>query len=428
MIGITSILIFFILLLLRTPVSVAIGTAGFWGIFLSKYPLKMLILIMQDIVENINYLPIIFFILVGHIANATKLSERMFDFATSAVGHFKGGLAHANILASMIFAGVSGSGIADCAGLGIIEIKAMTDRGYDLDFSAAVSIASSIVGPIIPPSITLVIYALLANVSVGKMLVAGLIPGIFIGISMMILVFYLSASGRVYAPTAPKQSLKTQYSCFKRNFTALLAPLILLSGFFLGVISPSESGAFAIFYIIVIALFRRDATLKEILRKGFGPSLLATAQIMFILCTASAFCWVLTREQIYLNIGELIINLTRGNKYLFWLLVNLFYLVNGCFIPGIATMVITIPIWAPLLPIFNIDPVQFGVVIIFNDMIGMLTPPVGSGIFIMMSISKVKYEKLIRSAVPFIIELYLALIILILFPIITTFLPNLLFK
>jgi len=428
MAGIIAILIFFTLFLLRTPVSVALGTAGFLGIFLIKYPWKMLILIMQNVVENINYLSIIFFILVGNIANAAKLSERMFDFAMSVVGHFKGGLAQANILASMIFAGVSGSGIADCAGLGVIEVKAMTDRGYKLDFSAAVSIASSVVGPIIPPSITLVIYAVLANVSVGKMLVAGLIPGIFIGISLMILVYYLSASGRVYAPTIPKQSLKTQYSSFKRNFTALLAPLILLSGFFLGVISPSESGALAIFYIVVVALFRRNATLKEILRKGFGSGLVPIAQIIFILCTASAFCWVLTREQIYINIGEFVINLTHGNKYIFWLLVNLFYLVNGCFIPGIGTMVITIPLWAPLLPMFNIDPVQFGVVIIFNDMIGMLTPPIGSGIFIMMSISKVKYERLIRSAVPFIIDLYLALIILILFPSITTFLPNLLFK
>jgi len=428
MMGIGAVLLFLILISLRTPVATGLGITAFLSVFLAKYPGKILILIMQNTLENVNYLAIVLFILVGNIANATKLSERIFDFAISLVGHVKGGLAQANILASMVFAGMSGSGIADCAGLGIIEIKVMTDYGYKKDFSAAVTAASSVVGPIIPPSITLVIYGVLANVSIAKILVAGLLPGILIGISMMILTYYLGASGRVYTPLTPKQSIVEKLRSFKRNFTALLAPLVLLSGFAFGIVSPSEAGALAIFYIIVIALQRRESTLKKLLTKGFAPSLLPIAQVMFILATAAAFCWILNREQVYIKLGEFIINFCGGNKYLFWFIVNAFYLVNGCFVPSIATLVITVPLFVPLLPAFGIDPLQFGIVVVFSDMIGMITPPVGSGIFIMLAIAKVKYEELIRALFPFMITLILALVILILLPGITTFLPNLLLK
>jgi len=382
---------------------------------------------MQDTVENVNYLAIVLFILVGNIANSTKLSERIFDFATDFVGHIKGGLAQANILASMVFAGMSGSGIADCAGLGIIEMKAMTEHGYDRNFSAAVTAASSVVGPIIPPSITLIIYGVLANLSIARILIAGLVPGIFIGIVLMILVYFMSIKGMVHSPVTPRLGYKDRFRSFQRNFTALLAPLILLSGFAFGVISPSEAGALAILYIILLALFRKEASLKEILKNGFAQSLVPIAQIMFIMAAASAFTWVLNRGQVYVNLASWIVNLCQGNKWIFWIFVNFFYLLNGCFIPSIATLVITIPIFVPILPVFGIDPVHFGVVVVFNDMIGMITPPVGSGIFVMLSVGKVKYHELIHALIPFMITLFIALVVLILFPVLTTFLPDLLF-
>ena len=428
MLGIGILLLFLFLVMLRTPVATAMGISAFLGTFLAGFPGQMLTLTMQDTVENTNYLAIILFILVGNIANVTNLSQRIFDFAISLVGNVRGGLAQANILASMIFAGMSGSGIADCAGLGIIEIKQMTDYGYKTDFSAAVTAASSVVGPIIPPSISLIVYAILANVSISQILIAGLVPGVFIGIIMMALVYYLAITRRVHTPLTPRQSAVEKLRSFRSNLTALLAPVILLSGFALGMVSPSESGALAIFYIIVIALIRKDTTWKKIYQEGFLPSLLPIAQIMFILAAAAAFCWILSREQVYVKLGQMILHACGGNKYLFWLLVNSFYLLNGCFVPGIATLVITVPLFAPLLPQFGIDPLQFGVVIVFNDMIGMVTPPIGSGIFIMLSITDVKYEDLIRNLVPFIIILLVALISLILFPGITTFLPSLLFR
>jgi TRAP-type C4-dicarboxylate transport system permease large subunit len=173
---------------------------------------------------------------------------------------------------------------------------------------------------------------------------------------------------------------------------------------------------------------RREASLGQILKNGFATSLVPIAQIMFIMAAAAAFTWVLNREQVYVRLAEAIVLLCQGNKWFFWIFVNIFYLLNGCFIPSIATLVITIPIFVPLLPVFGIDPLHFGVVIVFNDMIGMITPPVGSGIFVMLSVAKVKYHELIRSLVPFIITLFAALVLLILFPSLTTFLPYLLFR
>jgi tripartite ATP-independent transporter DctM subunit len=312
--------------------------------------------------------------------------------------------------------------------LGIVEVKKMTDYGYEKDFSAAVTAASSVIGPIIPPSISLIIYAILANVSVARVLIAGLAPGLFIGLAIMVLIYFLTATGRVVSPVMPRTSLREKGVSLRKNFSALLAPAILLSGFAFGVVSPSESGALAIFYVIIIALLRRETTLKKLYQEGFAASLLPIAQIMFILATAAAFCWILSREQVYVHLGQLIISICDGNKYIFWLLVNMLYLINGCFVPGIATLVITVPLFAPLLPQFGIDPLQFGVVIVFNDMIGMVTPPIGSGIFIMMAISNVKYEALIRRLIPFIAILFISLVCLVIFPGITTALPGLLFK
>lgn len=422
------IFLFLFLVFLRTPVATGMGLIAFLSMYIAKYPLPVLIMAIQNTVENVNYLAIILFILVGNVANSTKLSERIFGFATDIVGHIKGGLAQANVLASMVFAGMSGSGIADCAGLGIIEMKAMTDHGYKRDFSAAVTAASSVVGPIIPPSISLIIYGVLANISISEILIAGLVPGIFIGISLMLVVYFLSAKGYVHSPVTRRLTYFEKAVSFKNNFTALLAPLILLSGFAFGVISPSEAGALAIFYIILIAVIRKETSLGNILRNGFASSVVPIAQIMFIMAAAAAFTWVLNREQVYVHLAQAIVTLCQGNKWYFWIFVNIFYLLNGCFIPSIATLVITIPIFVPLLPVFGIDPLHFGVVIVFNDMIGMITPPVGSGIFVMLSVAKVKYHELVRALVPFMITLFIALFILILFPSLTTFMPYFLFR
>ncbi|WP_026368789.1 TRAP transporter large permease [Aminiphilus circumscriptus] len=428
MIGLFSIALFLVLILLRAPVASSLGFTAFVSVFLAGYPVEVLIMTLQNTVENVNYLAIVLFILVGNVANATKLSERIFGFATDMVGHIRGGLAQANILASMVFAGMSGSGIADCAGLGIIEMKAMTEYGYKRDFSAAVTAASAVVGPIIPPSISLVIYGVLANQSISKILLGGLVPGIFIGVSLMAVVYYLSVTGKVHSPLVPRLTYREKARSFGRNLSALFAPVILLSGFAFGVISPSEAGALALLYIVLLALVRREATLKELWHEGFAKSLVSIAQVMFILAAASAFTWVLSRERVYVDLANWIIAFCGGNKYFFWIFVNVFYLLNGCFIPSIATLIITIPIFLPLLPVFGIDPIHFGVVIVFNDMIGMVTPPVGSGIFVMLSVGKVKYNELVRSLVPFVVTLFVALVVLVLVPSITTFLPNLIFR
>ncbi len=425
MIGFFTLGFFLFLMILRAPIGLSMGAAALVGLAMVDYPLQMIPAQVVSAVQATELLAVPFFILVGNIANAGGLTTKIFDFAATLVGHWRGGLAHVNVLASMIFAGMSGAGVADIAGLGIIEMKAMTDRGYEKAYSAAITIASAVIGPIIPPSIPMVIYAIIADASVGRVLLAGALPGVVIGIFLMIVTRILVGVGWAQLPTEPRAPFREVVKTFAIGFWALLTPLVLLSGFVLGVVTPSEAGILASVYAIIIGFIYRTLTIKK-LTDALKESLTPIAQIMFLIAMAGAMRWLIAAERVPITIGEWVLAVSAGKPFVFLLMINAFYLVMGCFMHGLSTLIITLPIFLPLLETFQIDPVHFGVVTVFNAMIGMCTPPVGMGLFIITSVTDVRYDEVTRKIYPLVGALLLALLIVTFVPQISLWLPNLL--
>ena len=425
MIGGLTLGFFLFLMILRAPIGISMGAAALVGLALVDYPLQMIPAQVVSAVQSTELLAVPFFILVGNIANAGGLTTKIFDFAATLVGHWRGGLAHVNVLASMIFAGMSGAGVADIAGLGIIEMKAMTERGYEKPYSAAITIASAVIGPIIPPSIPMVVYAIIADASVGKVLLAGVLPGVVIGILLMIMTRVLVGLGWAQLPAEKKAPLREVGKTFCVGFWALLTPLVLLSGFVMGIVTPSEAGILASVYAILVGFVYRTLTFKK-LYEALLESITPISQIMFLVAMAGAMRWLIAAERVPLVVGEWVLAISAGKPYVFLLMINVFYLVMGCFMHGLSTLIITLPIFLPLLSTFQIDPVHFGVITVFNAMIGMCTPPVGMGLFIITSVTDVRYEEVTRKVYPLVFALLGALLIITFVPEVSLWLPNLL--
>lgn len=425
MIGGLTLGLFLFLMILRAPIGLSMGAAALVGLAIVDYPLQMIPAQVVSAVQGTELLAVPFFVLVGNIANAGGLTTRIFDFAATLAGHWRGGLAHVNVLASMIFAGMSGAGVADIAGLGIIEMKAMTERGYEKPYSAAITIASAVIGPIIPPSIPMVVYAIIADASVGRVLLAGALPGVVIGILLMIMTRILVGIGWARLPAEPKAPLREIARTFWVGFWALLTPFVLLSGFVLGVVTPSEAGILASVYAIMVGFVYRTLTLKK-LYKALLDSITPISQIMVLVAMAGAMRWLIAAERVPVVIGEWVLAVSAGKPYVFLLMINLFYLVMGCFMHGLSTLIITLPIFLPLLDTFHIDPVHFGVITVFNAMIGMCTPPVGMGLFTITSVTDVRYEEVTKKIYPLVGALLGALLIITYVPAVSLWLPNLL--
>ena len=371
-------------------------------------------------VTNFTLLAIPFFILAGRLCNEAQITDRIFEFAKTMVGHFKGGLGHVNILASMIFAGMSGSAVADAGGLGNMEIKAMVDEGYDLEFSTAVTAASATIGPIIPPSIPMVIYGAMAGESVAKLLIAGFVPGLLMGAMLMGLL-------AVMAPwygwnSKPRASLAQMTAAAKRGVLPLLAPLILIGGIVTGIFTPTEAAAIAVGYALFMGVLYRAFTWRSLLRV-FKDSMLDTAIILFIVGASSVYSWVIARYQV----TDAIVNWMGGlvsTPLVFLLVVNIFLLLVGCFIDATPALFILVPIFMPMVKQFGIDPIHFGVVMVFNLMIGLVTPPVGTVLYTLNRVTGISLERISIAMLPWYIPLIITLVIIVLFPGISTWLPN----
>ena len=376
-----------------------------------------------DGLDSYPFLAVPFFIMAAHFMNAAGITQRIFDFALSLVGHIKGGLGHVNIMASMIFSGMSGAAVADTAGLGLIEIRAMIKEGYSRAISAAITAASAIIGPIIPPSITLVIYGVLAEVSVGRLFLAGILPGLAMGFSMMLMVYFLAATGREHMPTRPRQSLCQIWQSFRRAFLTLLAPIILISGIAFGVVTPTEAGVVAVIYAIILGIYYREILLAH-LPRILGDTALQTAAVMFLLAGATIFGWILTVERVPTMVTVFMLGLT-DNPLILLFLINLLLLGLGMFLNSSTILVLTIPILKPLLPIIGVDPVHFGIIMTMNVMIGMLTPPLGICLYIAADIAQTPFEKVFRAVIPFYVPLFIVLLLITYFPGWVMFLPDL---
>lgn len=400
---------------------VLVITRGF-----ANVPLDMVATKLAFSANNFTLLAIPFFLLAGKLMNTGSITTRIFKFCNTLIGWIPGGLGHANVLASIVFAGMSGSAVADAAGLGTIEIKAMEKEGFDTDFSAAITAASSTIGPIIPPSIPLIVFGVSAGgVSIAKLLIGGVLPGLLVGLSLSVMV-YIFAVRRKY-PRSKFPTAKLLWQDLKQAFWPLLTPIILIGGILSGVFTPTEGAAVASLYAFVLTMFiYREVSWREfahILRDTAKES----ASIMFIVCASSLYGYLLTRTQLPTLFMNMIFAVTES-RIVILLLLNVFFLVIGCFMETNAALIILVPILAPMANALNIDLLHLGVMIVLNLMIGLLTPPVGMCLYATAKVANISLDRMIKATSPFYIPLLIALLLVTFVPEIVTWLPNLLIK
>jgi len=413
-------------LLIGMPIAFAMLMGGFMYIMV-KDPFLLLTIpqTMQASCDSFPLLAVPLFILTAYLMIHLEFATRLFDFAKALLGHIRGGLAYVNIVASIIFAGISGSAAADSAGLGVMEIKAMREGGYDDSFSAAITAASSLIGPIIPPSIGLVVYAVLAEVSSARVLAAGMIPGLLMGLMMGVVTFVLVARGKVKHYQVRRADWPKIRRTFKHALLPGLVPIIIVGGIFSGVITPTESGVVACVYTLIIGFIMRQATLKRVSR-ALRESLSTTAVVMFLIVGAKVLGWGITWEKIPEMACNTLVSIF-GNKILILMSINVLLLFLGCFIEGLAGVILVLPVMIPLAMQLNMDLIQLGVMLQLNLDIGLITPPVALCLYIVADIADVPVEKVTKAIIPFYLCLVIVLFLVTYVPGISLFLPHLLF-
>ncbi|MEM8662948.1 MAG: TRAP transporter large permease [Pseudomonadota bacterium] len=413
---------FILMILLRVPISIAIGAAVVAAFALSDFSGDLYI-IPQQILDGVgkpSLAAVPFFIMAGNLMNAVGMTDRIFAFASSLVGHFRAGLAQVNVLSSMIFAGVSGAAVADAAGLGTIEIKAMKERGYRAEFAAAVTVCSAVVGPLIPPSIGLVIYAFLAQQSVERMFLAGLLPGVIVGLSLMM--FNRILAIRENFPTQPKASRAEVKGHALDGFLALVAPAIILGSILFGFVTATEAGVLACLYSIALGFAYRSLTFTKFW-KALTDTMMMTTVIMIIIGFSIAMGWLLAIEQVPQAMGDAMFALTT-DKHVFLALMMVFILLIGCVVEGVPAKLMLVPMLLPITDAYGIDRVHFGIILQLGLLIGIVTPPMGIGLYIMVEVGKVPFEKVAVACLPFLVPLMVVWIALTFIPGLSLWLPN----
>ena len=414
--------LFLLLMLIGMPVSIAIMLATIIGMLIGGYDLLAVPQFMGAATKSSFLLAIPFFILAANLMNALGITQRIFDFATALAGRLRGGLAQVNVVASMIFAGISGAAVADAAGLGTIEIKAMKDSGYSLEFAAAITLASATIGPIIPPSVMMLIYAILANVSPAAMFLAGILPGFLIGLILMITIYIQVTLGLQDCPPPVKFSLKRLIKTSKDGVLSLLAPFIILWGMVSGVVTPTEAGVLAIFYSLLLGFIYRSFNWK-VIRKALLDTVKTSSLILYIIAVSSVLSWVMVNEGTANDIAEWLGKIT-DNPLILLVIINVFLLILGAILETLPAMLIAVPVLLPAIDALGIDRVHFGIIVIFNLLIGIITPPMGIGLYILAAVSGVRVDRLVIASIPYMITLIIALIAITYIPILTLFLPE----
>lgn len=414
---------FFILLFLGTPIAFAIGLSSLFSLLLDgRTPLMVLITRMFTAVDSYPIMAIPFFVLAGELMNSAGITRRLVNFANALVGHMKGGLAQVNVVASMLFAGISGSAAADTSAIGGMLIPAMIEDGYRKDFSVAITATSSCIGPIIPPSILMVVFGSIAGVSIGGMFLGGIIPGLLIGIGLMIAVSIYSS--RYHSGRKPRKSFKEIMAAFKEASLALVTPAIILGGIVFGVFTPTEAGAIAVVYAFFIGVFVYKELKPSDIPKTLYNAATTTAICMLVVATASIFGWILTREQFPTYLTNILLAIS-DNPVIIYLLIVAMLLFVGLFIEILAAAIILVPVLYPVALQFGFDPIHFGVVVVVALIIGAVTPPVGVLLFISCSIARTTIKEITPALIPFVGVLVAVLILITLVPELVTFLPNL---
>ena len=455
---------FLLLMVLGLPVALAMAVSSL--IYILTTGIAPDVVLAQRMIAGVESFPLLavpFFILAGNLMNIAGVTGRIYRFAVALVGWMKGGLGQVNIIGSVVFSGMSGTALADAAGLGTIEIKAMKDHGYSTEFAVGVTAASATLGPIIPPSLPFVIYGMMANVSIGALFLGGLIPGAFMTLLMMATVaFHAHRNGwGSDSPFSWRQlgeatvevlivlafpvaiwlmmlaGLSTNLAigvalaillAFDWWFDfsavmALMAPVILIGGMTMGLFTPTEAAVAAVLWSLFLGLVRyRTMTLRTLAKATFD-TIETTASVLFIVTAASIFAWLLTVSQAAQLLSDLILGLTQ-NRWVFLLLANLLILFVGCFIDTIAAITILVPILLPIVLKLGIDPIHFGLIITLNLMIGLLHPPLGMVLFVLARVARLSVERTTMAILPWLVPLFLALIAITYIPALTLWLPH----
>lgn len=415
---------FGLFLVIEVPIGFALALAVVTQLWLlDTIPLTVVIQRMATGVDSFPLLAIPLFILAGQLLNRGGIAQRIFDFAHHLVGHIRGGLAHCNVVASIIFSAMSGVAQADAAGLGAVEVRAMRERGFDPAFAAAVSAASAIIGPVIPPSVIMVIYGLLANVSVADLFLAGILPGLLMGFTLMAMIYWLAFTGRVPMPVEKRATFGDLRHSFLRGLPAFLAPAILIGGLMLGVATPTELGAITVIYAALLGFAYRDLTWRD-LAEAATETLLFYGVLVYIISAAAPFGWLISVNNLPAQLADQIFAISR-EPWVVLLIINIILLILGCVMETTALLLIMTPTLLPVIKAVGIDPVHFGVVMILNLLIGTITPPFGVLLFILKEIAGVSFARMVRAVIPFYIPLGITLLIITYWPGFVTIVPRL---
>jgi tripartite ATP-independent transporter DctM subunit len=414
--------VWLVAILLGLPLFASMGLAAFAFVLLGGLAGGI---VPQKMAQAMNSFPLVaapLFVLMGNLLGAAQLTDRIVRFASSLVGALRGGYAHASILSSMIFAGMVGSAVADAAGTGSVEVRAMKKAGYRPETAAAISAAAATIGPIIPPSLPMVIYGVAADASIGRLFLAGVIPGVLMGVSLMVMVAIIAP--RQGLPRQKWGGLREIWLAFRDTFPALLAPVILLGGMFSGLFTPTEAAAVADLY----ALFLGFVVYRTLKWRDLPAILVNTAEttgiVMVLVMVAGALGWCMSISRIPQTMAPAIVA-TIHSPLLFLFASNLILLAIGCFMETLAALLILIPILVPAAASFGVDPVQFGLIMIFNLILGTIHPPIGVVLFVMGRIADVTYETISRAILPWLVPLLIVLVAITVWPPLTMWLPQL---
>ncbi|MGO4890383.1 TRAP transporter large permease [Anaerobacillus sp. MEB173] len=419
-----ALFVFIILLLLRVPIAIVLGITSVAYIVISG-SLGLLHTVPQRLysgLESYGLLAIPLFMLAGELMNSGGITTRLVRFAKVLFGHYRSGLAYVNVVANMFLASIIGSATAQIAMMSKVMVPSMEKEGYERSFASATTSAAALLGPIIPPSMLFIIYGVQSGTSIGTMFLAGIMPGVLLGLSFILVIMYVGY--RQQLPRSEKASLKEVFEASFKIIPALFVPGIIIVGIISGVFTPTESAAIACFIGAIVGFFLyKDLKIKDI------PNILVntamtTATVTLLIAMANIFGWVLTFEGIPQMLAKTMTGITES-PLLFLLLTNLLLLLIGTVIDGIAALIILVPIYLPMIVMYDIDPVHFGIIICINLTIGLLTPPVGAGLFIASAIGNVKIEELTRAIFPFLIGSFIVLIIITVWPDLVLWIPNL---
>ncbi|GEN36671.1 TRAP transporter large permease [Aneurinibacillus danicus] len=413
-----------VLLLLSVPVAISLGLASSIAFMLEgNMPLVVLMQRMFSALDSFPLMAIPFFILAGSLMETGGISRRLVNLANSLAGGLTGGLAVVTVITAMFFSAISGSSAATTAALGSILIPAMVKRGYDVGFAGATQAVSGELGVIIPPSIPMILFGISAGVSIGDLFIAGFLPGVLIGLSLILLVWYLAKQKGYRGEEGITWAMRAK--AFKEAFLALLMPVIILGGIYGGFFTPTEAAVVAVVYAFIVGVFvYREVKWKDLV-DIFSRSSITTSIIMIIIANAGMFGWILTREQIPQKVAEMFTTFS-DSPYVFLILVNILLLFVGMFFETSASIIILAPLLTPVAMALGIDPVHFGMIMIVNLAMGMVTPPVGVNLFVACQIANIKLERLTKALLPFFFVLILDILIITYVPAISTWLPSLL--